>query len=80
MEEIEEKVFMTKKKFSMMVEYAVLEDGVGYMDAIITLCDENNMEIEDAKKFLLPSVISKLEVEAIRLNHLKPVLEYEPLE
>lgn len=80
MGEEEQKNFITRAKFSMMVEESVLMNSHGYMDAIILLCEENNLELEDAKKFLSTAIVSKLEVEAIRLNFLEGEGDYTPLE
>jgi hypothetical protein len=67
-------VFLTKKTFSRMVENLVREDSqVSYMDAIVHLCEENNIEIEDIKKFLTPSIVGQLEAEARNLNFLPRV-------
>lgn len=68
-EEITE-TFLTKTKFSKMVEETVLEFQMSYMDAIVFLCTENNIEIEDVKKYISTIIKSKLEVEAMNLNYL----------
>jgi gas vesicle protein len=53
-------LMLTKNKFSKMVENVVKTSGSSYMDAIIHLCEKNNIEIEAIK--------NKLEVEAQNLN------------
>lgn len=53
-----------------MVERTVRTTGLNYMDSIVYLCEENNMEIEDVKKYLTPSIIDCLESEAMNLNFL----------
>ena len=40
------------------------------MDSIVYLCEQNNMEVEDVKKFLTNSIIDCLESEAMNLNFL----------
>jgi|TARA_Y100000385_G_scaffold100457_1_gene103837 hypothetical protein len=40
------------------------------MDAIIWLCEDNNVELEDVKKFISPIIKTKLEAEAMNLNFL----------
>lgn len=62
---------MNKKKFSKMVETQVRNSELSYMDAIIHLCEKNNMEVEDVKKYLTPSIIEHLENEAMQLNFLE---------
>lgn len=60
--------FMTKKKFSEMVEATVFSKRMSYMDAIIFICEQNNIEIIDSKKYITPRIKSKVEVEAMDLN------------
>lgn len=62
--------FLTKTKFSKMVEQTVLDFQMSYMDAVVFLCSENNIEIEDVKKYISTIIKSKLEVEAMELNYL----------
>ena len=76
----DENNFINRQKFSKMIEESVLDHKHGYMDAIILLCDQNNMEIADVKKFLSASIVSKLEVEAIKLNYIQSSNNFEPLE
>jgi len=40
------------------------------MDAILYVCDKNNIEPEDVKKFLNGVIIEKVEAEAMNLNFL----------
>ena len=40
------------------------------MDAILQLCDKNDIDIEDIKKFISPIIKDKLEAEAMNLNYL----------
>lgn len=65
-----EEQFLTKAKFSKLVERTVIEKRISYMDAIVWLCEEHNIEIEDVKKFINPIIKDKLEAEARRLNFL----------
>ena len=44
------------------------EKKVSYLDAVVLLCDVNNLEPDDIKKYISPAVKNKLESEAIRLN------------
>jgi hypothetical protein len=66
---VEEK-FLTKAKFSKLVESTVIEKRLSYMDAILWLCEKHNIEPEDVKKFISPIIKNKLEAEARRLNFL----------
>jgi hypothetical protein len=66
---IEEK-FLTKSKFSKLVERTVIEKRISYMDAIVWLCEKHSIEIEDVRKFISPIIKNKLEAEARKLNFL----------
>ena len=65
-----EKSFLTKSKFSKLIEETVIAKRLSYMDAIVWLCEEHSIEIEDIKKFISPAIKDKLEAEARRLNFL----------
>jgi hypothetical protein len=65
-----EDMMMTKNRFTKMVEDVVKQKRISYMDAIIHLCEKNNIEVEDAKKFVSPVIKNKVEAEAMRLNFL----------
>ena len=66
---IEEK-FLTKSKFTKLVEQTVSELKIPYMEAVLHLCERNDMEPEDMKKFISPIIRDKIEAEAMRLNFL----------
>ena len=66
----EESNFMNKKKFTRMVEDTVRTKSMSYMDTVVYLCEENNLEIEDVKKYIALSVKEKIELEAMNLNFL----------
>jgi hypothetical protein len=40
------------------------------MEAILHVCDKNDIEPEDVKKFISPIIKDKLEAEAMQLNFL----------
>ena len=40
------------------------------MDAVIHLCEENEVELEEVRKFISPVIKNKLEAEAMNLNFL----------
>lgn len=65
-----EENFLTKSKFTKLVEATVTELKVPYMEAVLHLCEKNDMEPEDMKKFISPIIRSKIEAEAMRLNFL----------
>jgi hypothetical protein len=65
-----EQEFLTKSKFTKLVEDAVNELKLSYLDAILYLCEKNQLEPEDMKKFVSPIIKDKLEAEAMQLNFL----------
>ena len=62
--------FLSKKKFTKMIETTVKTKGLNYMDAVVYLCDENNIELEDVKKFISLNIKERIEAEAMNLNFL----------
>jgi hypothetical protein len=48
-------------------------NGMSYLDTIVWLCEKNNIEIEDIKKYLSPPIVENLEKEAMDLNILPKV-------
>lgn len=62
--------FLTKSKFTKLVEATVIELKIPYMEAILHLCERNDIEPEDVKKFISPIIKDKLEAEARNLNYL----------
>lgn len=63
-----EENFLTKTKFSRLVEECVKDKRISYMDAILDICESNNIEPEDVRKFVSPIIRGKLEAEAMSLN------------
>ena len=51
-----------------MIEEAVVQKKLSYMDAILDICEKNNIEPEDVRKFVSPIIKDKLEAEAMSLN------------
>lgn len=62
--------FLTKAKFTKMVEKEVMSKKLTYMDAVIDICDRNDIDLEDVRKFIAVSVKDKIEAEAMNLNFL----------
>ena len=70
----EEKIeleFMTKAKFAKIVDKVVVEKQLTYMDAVIHVCEEYNIELEDSRRYVSTVIKSKLEAEAMKLNFLE---------
>ena len=62
--------FLTKSNFSKLIENTVKETKLSYMDAIIEVCDNKDIDLEDVRKYISPVIKEKLEAEAMRLNFL----------
>lgn len=62
--------FLNKSRFSKMIEHTVTEKSIGYMEAILLVCEQNEIEPEDVRKFISPAVKDKLEAEAMDLHFL----------
>lgn len=67
---MQEKQFLTKVKFGKLVDEAVRSKKMTYMDAIIDVCDRNEVELEEVRKFVSPVLKEKVEAEAMKLNFL----------
>ena len=65
-----EQQFLTKTKFAKLIEKTVNELKIPYMEAKLHVCEKNNIEPEDVKKFISPKIKDKVEVEAMDLNYL----------
>jgi len=61
---------LTKTKFTVLIEKTVKNHRSSYMDAIIHVCEEIAVELEDVRKFISPTIKDKLEAEAMVLNYL----------
>lgn len=67
---IEEKQFLTKQKFAKLIEDTVHKLNTTYMDAVISVCESNDVELEDVRKFITPIIKDKIQAEAMSLNFL----------
>lgn len=63
---------LNKKTFSRLVEtYVRTHKGCPYMDAIIDVCDKNEIDLRDSKKLISKEIIQHVEFEARELNLLQ---------
>lgn len=60
--------FLTKSEFSKLVEKIVLEKKMGYIEAVLHICEDHNVDPEDVKKFISGPIQDKIEGEAMKLN------------
>jgi len=71
--EVLEDKFMTSSKFSMEVENIVKKSNgqLNYIEAVLTFCDENEIEFESVPKLLSKTLKEKLKYDAQRLSFMK---------
>ena len=62
--------FLTKKRFSKMIEDTVRDKRLSYMDSIIWICEQNKIDLEDVSKYLSPVIKQQIEYEGQKLNML----------
>ena len=68
-----EEKFMTPTKFSMEIERLVKTSNglITYVEAVVTYCQENDIEIETVPKLMSKPLKERLRHEAERLNYMK---------
>ena len=69
-EEIDSK-FLCPQKFAQDIESLVKECKMNYIDAIVTYCEENSIEIDTISKLVSKPLKEKLKNNATELNFLK---------
>ena len=63
--------FLCQNKFTQDIEQLVLTSELNYIEAILSYCEENNIELESVSKLISKPLKEKLKVEAMELNYLK---------
>ena len=63
--------FLCPQKFAQDIESIVKASKINYIDAIVTYCEENNIEVETVSKLISKPLKEKLKHNAIKLNFLK---------
>ena len=69
-EELDSK-FLCPQKFAQEIESLVKECKINYIDAIVTYCEENSIEIDTISKLVSKPLKEKLKNDATELNFLK---------
>jgi hypothetical protein len=59
---------MNSKSFSIEIEACVRKEKISYMDAIIHLCEEKDLDPGKVNSFINKQIKEKLKVEAINLK------------
>ena len=64
---------MTQSKFSTMVEEVVKNSNglVNYIDAVIVVCDELDIEVDTVNKLISKPLKDKIKFNAQQLNYVK---------
>jgi hypothetical protein len=63
--------FLCPQKFAQDIENIVKISKITYIDAIVTYCEENSIEIETVPKLIPKPLKEKIKYEATKLNFLK---------
>jgi hypothetical protein len=70
MNEIEDNI-LTKKKFALLIENTVIKHRLGYMDAIIHICEERGIDPSEIGKLVSPVIKEKLQAECVKNRLIK---------
>tara|TARA_A200000113_G_scaffold177049_1_gene162469 strand:- start:20941 stop:21234 length:294 start_codon:yes stop_codon:yes gene_type:complete len=72
LEELLNKKFFCSSKFTQEIERIVQENSnISYIDAILSFCEVNNIELETVPKLISKPLKEKIKYEAMNLNFLK---------
>ena len=63
--------FLCSSQFAQDIEAIVKNDNLGYIDAIIHYCEQNEIDVESVPKLISKPLKEKLKWEATELNFLK---------
>ena len=63
--------FLDQNKFTTDIEQLVLTTELNYIEALVSYCEENNIEFESVGKLIAKPLNDKLKAEATELNYLK---------
>ena len=63
--------FLDHNKFTQDVEQLVLTTELNYIEALVSYCEDNNIEFESVGKLIAKPLKDKLKAEATELNYLK---------
>ena len=63
--------FISKDKFVEDIEKLVLKTKQSYIDAIVSYCEDNNIDIDRVNKLVTKPLKEKIRYEATELNYLK---------
>ena len=61
-------MLMNSKKFGLIIEGIVKEKRIGYMDAVLKYCEDNDIDTATIGPLVNKSLKEKLQLEAEKLN------------
>lgn len=70
------KPVITYSELRLLVERYVITDKMSYTEAVIEVCNERNIEIEDIGRIIRGPLKAKLEAEAMSKNIIKRTTTY----
>jgi hypothetical protein len=71
LEKVLEEKFFCPSRFAQEIEKLVMEESSSYIDAIISFCELNKIDLESVPKLLSKPLKEKIKFEAMELNFLK---------
>ena len=63
--------FLTKQKFSILVEKRSSKKNMTHLQSILELCDEFSIDIETVSKYITPTLKKKIEIQCKSANLLQ---------
>ena len=66
------KRFRSPNEFSLYIEEKVLQESIGYMDAVIGYCNDIDIDVEAVTKLINQSLKDKIQNEAEDQNYMRP--------
>ena len=70
-EDVFEENFMTAAKFSLEIEEIVKNSKLNYIEAVVQVCEDKNIELDSVNKLISKPLKEKLKYDAQRLNFMK---------
>jgi hypothetical protein len=65
------KKFRSPNEFSLYIEERVIKEKIGYMDAVISYCNEIDIDVESISKLINVSLKERIRTEAEEFNFIK---------
>jgi hypothetical protein len=65
------KRFRSPNEFSLHIEERVVKEKIGYMDAVISYCEETDIDIESVSKLINQTLKDKIRLEAEENNFMR---------